>query len=393
MENKGIVTDSDGNFYFAAIDEEGNADTHFHSLDMNGNPRWEKKFRPSGNPNYTILDDTRKQLYFQALTTLEAYTTDGDLIWTKTGTGYAHQLVLSEKGNIYANSGWLYKISPDGTTIWEKDYRIHYEKTPAIDIDETCYIIDEKSVLNCIDSLGELKWTFNLGTLTGTQSISIGDSTIYYVCDKNLLCIRKDGTEKWRYGFDKIEYYAEGTPSITSEGNIVFRNGNYIYCFKLDGSIKFQWDGGQKYTNHYPIIIDKEDRIYEMDVCLDKEGNVVWNYGGDYDENLIMDKYGRLVKTFSNIFYYGVNCYKDPSGFSNNNSSSSLPSRSLSVSPNPFSSRLSLSLPSSGAIYFITGQLIMNLDKGKHSLDTSSWREGIYIVKSGKECKRVVKVN
>ncbi|MBN1232135.1 MAG: T9SS type A sorting domain-containing protein, partial [Candidatus Coatesbacteria bacterium] len=61
-------------------------------------------------------------------------------------------------------------------------------------------------------------------------------------------------------------------------------------------------------------------------------------------------------------------------------------------SPNPFSSRLSLSLPSSGAVYSLTGQLIMKMNKGKHSIDTSKWREGVYIVKAGKECKRVVKV-
>ncbi|MBN1233773.1 MAG: T9SS type A sorting domain-containing protein, partial [Candidatus Coatesbacteria bacterium] len=76
-----------------------------------------------------------------------------------------------------------------------------------------------------------------------------------------------------------------------------------------------------------------------------------------------------------------------------NKKTSSLPSPSLSISPNPFSSRLSVTLPSSGAIYSLTGQLIMKLDKGKHTIDTSSWREGVYIVKSGKETKRIVKIN
>ncbi|MBN1233233.1 MAG: T9SS type A sorting domain-containing protein [Candidatus Coatesbacteria bacterium] len=80
-------------------------------------------------------------------------------------------------------------------------------------------------------------------------------------------------------------------------------------------------------------------------------------------------------------------------GFKENNSSSSLPSPSFSISPNPFSNRLSLSLPLSGAIYSLTGQLIMKLDKGKHSIDTSKWKQGVYIVKSGKETKRIVKIN
>ncbi|MBN1234221.1 MAG: T9SS type A sorting domain-containing protein [Candidatus Coatesbacteria bacterium] len=53
---------------------------------------------------------------------------------------------------------------------------------------------------------------------------------------------------------------------------------------------------------------------------------------------------------------------------------------------------MTLLIPSSAIIYDITGKMITRLDKGKYSLDTSSWREGVYIIKAGKETKRVVKV-
>ncbi|MBN1233556.1 MAG: T9SS type A sorting domain-containing protein, partial [Candidatus Coatesbacteria bacterium] len=65
---------------------------------------------------------------------------------------------------------------------------------------------------------------------------------------------------------------------------------------------------------------------------------------------------------------------------------------SFSVSPNPFSERLTITVPSSAAVYDITGRMIARLDKGRHSLDTSRWREGVYIVQSGKEAKRIVKI-
>ncbi|MBN1234371.1 MAG: T9SS type A sorting domain-containing protein, partial [Candidatus Coatesbacteria bacterium] len=91
-------------------------------------------------------------------------------------------------------------------------------------------------------------------------------------------------------------------------------------------------------------------------------------------------------------YLYAIETY-GYKGFSNKKTASYIPSKSFSISPNPFTSRLSVSLPSIGAIYSITGQLIMSLPKGKHSLDTSKWKQGVYIVKSGKECKRVVKVN
>ncbi|MBN1231747.1 MAG: T9SS type A sorting domain-containing protein, partial [Candidatus Coatesbacteria bacterium] len=80
-------------------------------------------------------------------------------------------------------------------------------------------------------------------------------------------------------------------------------------------------------------------------------------------------------------------------GFKDNKSASYIPAPSLSISPNPFSDRLAITVPSSGAIYSLTGQLVMNLTKGKHSLDTSKWREGIYIVKAGKETKKIIKIN
>ncbi|MBN1234104.1 MAG: T9SS type A sorting domain-containing protein [Candidatus Coatesbacteria bacterium] len=108
--------------------------------------------------------------------------------------------------------------------------------------------------------------------------------------------------------------------------------------------------------------------------------------------------YGRCY--IANYFDIMQNCNKiiaiepfEGEGFKDKSSSSSLPTPSLSISPNPFSTRLSVFLPSSGAIYSLTGQLIINLAKGKYSIDTSKWREGVYIVKSGKETKRIVKIN
>ncbi|MBN1233906.1 MAG: PQQ-binding-like beta-propeller repeat protein, partial [Candidatus Coatesbacteria bacterium] len=98
-----------------------------------------------------------------------------------------------------------------------------------------------------------------------------------------------------------------------------------------------------------------------------------------------------VVYVGSNDYYiYAIETYK--SGFKDNKSASYIPAKSFSISPNPFTDRLSISLPSSAYIYSLTGQLIMKLEKGKHSIDTSKWREGVYIVKSSMETKKVVKV-
>jgi WD40 repeat protein len=69
-----------------------------------------------------------------------------------------------------------------------------------------------------------------------------------------------------------------------------------------------------------------------------------------------------------------------------------LPQSIVTASPNPFSNRLRVSLPTSGAVYTLTGRLIMKLDKGDHDIDTSNWKEGVYILKAGEEAKKIVKM-
>jgi WD40 repeat protein len=82
----------------------------------------------------------------------------------------------------------------------------------------------------------------------------------------------------------------------------------------------------------------------------------------------------------------------EETGFKKTQSSKQLPQGIVSASPNPFSNRLRVSLPTSGAVYTLTGRLIMKLDKGDHDIDTSSWKEGVYILKAGEEAKKIVKM-
>ncbi|MBN1232425.1 MAG: T9SS type A sorting domain-containing protein [Candidatus Coatesbacteria bacterium] len=65
----------------------------------------------------------------------------------------------------------------------------------------------------------------------------------------------------------------------------------------------------------------------------------------------------------------------------------------IEFKPNPFSKCLYLILPDSTSIYSLTGHLILKLDKGKYELDTSKWRNGVYIIKSGNEIKKIVKID
>ncbi|MBN1234223.1 MAG: PQQ-binding-like beta-propeller repeat protein [Candidatus Coatesbacteria bacterium] len=123
------------------------------------------------------------------------------------------------------------------------------------------------------------------------------------------------------------------------------------------------------------------------------DGTLKWRYktGGTVSSSPCVSD-GVVYIRSNDKYLYAIETY-GYSNFKDNKSASYIPAKSFSASPNPFTDRLTISLLSTGAVYSLTGQLIMKLDKGKHSINTTSWREGVYIVKSGKECKRVVKVN
>ncbi|MBN1232789.1 MAG: PQQ-binding-like beta-propeller repeat protein [Candidatus Coatesbacteria bacterium] len=170
-------------------------------------------------------------------------------------------------------------------------------------------------------------------------------SSLLFSAPGDLLWKFQTGNEIW------------SSPRVSEGVVFVGSNDEYLYAINCsDGSLKWRYQTGTSIVYSSPCI---SNGVVYIGSC---------------------DNYLYAIETYG---------YK---GFKNNKSASSLPSPSLSISPNPFSSRLSVSLPSSGAIYSLTGQLIMKLDKGKHSIDTNSWKEGVYIIKSKNSSLKITKL-
>ncbi|MBN1232034.1 MAG: PQQ-binding-like beta-propeller repeat protein, partial [Candidatus Coatesbacteria bacterium] len=205
---------------------------------------------------------------------------------------------------------------------------------------------------NCSD--GTLKWRYDAGGLV-RSSPCVSDGVVYIGSDDHYLYAisSSDGTLKWRYQTDN---WVSSLPCVSDGVVYVGSWDRYLYAINSsDGTLKWRYQTGD-YIWSSPCVSD----------------GVV--YVGSFD-----------------CYLYAIETY-GYTGFKDNKSASYFPEKFLTISPNPFSTRLSISLPFSGAIYSLTGQLIIKLDKGKHSLDASRWREGVYIVKSSKECKRAVKI-
>ena len=62
--------------------------------------------------------------------------------------------------------------------------------------------------------------------------------------------------------------------------------------------------------------------------------------------------------------------------------------------PNPFSKTLTIDSPDKGAIYTSTGQFFKEFHDGKNVFDdTSTWEDGVYVIKVGAETIKVMKMS
>ncbi|MBN1232124.1 MAG: PQQ-binding-like beta-propeller repeat protein [Candidatus Coatesbacteria bacterium] len=189
----------------------------------------------------------------------------------------------------------------------------------------------------------------------------------------------------------------ESSPCVSDGVVYIGSRDDYLYAINCsDGTLKWRYKTDFWIYLSSPCVSDGVVYVGSCDHYLNaincSTGTLKWKYKtGSWVYSSPCIAVGIVYVGSDDYYLYAIETYIN-TGYSSNKSTSYIPSKSFSISPNPFSSRLSLSLPSSGAIYSLTGQLIMKLDKGKHSLDTSSWKQGVYIIKTGKECKRVVKV-
>ncbi|MBN1231777.1 MAG: PQQ-binding-like beta-propeller repeat protein [Candidatus Coatesbacteria bacterium] len=397
------VTDSNGNIYVGFSFAEDKTEAYYCSLDSLGKVRWEKRLKLSGG-NYSIcdtaLDEERNHVYFtfgNYFEGIHAYNLNGDFIWKCDTMSCQYPVTISDNGNIYSGS-WgisLKCISPEGVKKWEfLDENSSFNNfTGPPSLDNTGHVyLPMGDYVYCLNAdNGQQVWRVPIHGVT-SKGVTIANNSIYYVDNGNFICLDMDGNEKWRY--DGVGLNQEqAICAIQTNGDIIVPGYRGLSCLQQDGSFKFKIP----IMDFHTIITDYNNNIFVLDeahpydlVCYNSVGTVVWNIEREYSyiQEMCFNKNGDIIVADCSSLI----CYSTKTGFSSSNSTSYLPGKHFSVSPNPFTSRLSISLPSSGAIYSLTGQLIKNLPKGKHSLDTSKWREGVYIVKSGKECKRIVKV-
>ena len=123
-----------------------------------------------------------------------------------------------------------------------------------------------------------LKWIFE----TGDDIISspvVGPRRIIYLGSKdgNLYSLMPGGIEQWSfYAGDEVST----TPSVYSNGDIVFYAGGYLYCLNEDGDEKWRYD---VVTGGSPSDVYLEINIFSLSPVIGPDGNIY--VGGSEDTN------------------------------------------------------------------------------------------------------------
>ncbi len=348
----------------------GNDKHYMNAIKLDGSILWKTKGDGAIQARPAILDSLL--FYGDYANTFHCLrTSDGSSVWTFTTGDDIEGGAVTQDSIVFfgSNDCYLYALRiADGSLKWKAktfiglDAGLH--STPCL-IDSILYVGDiikqygggQVSAMRCSD--GTAKWHMSMGIWVMAAPCSYEDTLLYvgtcdpFSIDNYFACIRTiDGTKKWDVG--KATAYFFASPCTSPQGQVydALSNGDFFTYDVYTGDILWTFKAGGIYSS--PCYADSTV------------------YFGSRDGNLYA-----LVTSGT--------------GFRDKTSAKSIPSR-FNAYPNPFTSRLSLDLSTQASVYTITGQLIMKIEKGKHTLDTSRWTEGVYLIRSNSETKRIIKI-
>ncbi|QLH75262.1 MAG: PQQ-binding-like beta-propeller repeat protein [Methanomassiliicoccales archaeon] len=159
---------------------------------------------------------------------------------------------------------------------------LSYVVTSGI-VNSTTHVLDTDSVLYCLDSEGEVRWSANIGKGYQTSSplifngllvVSSADGTVYAF---DLL----SGTEVWTYDLGTGEVYGPPSPiGVTNRIYVASAEGE-ITCLRLDGTEDWDLDLGVGIYSSSPSVeqgrlyIGTEDgRLFAVDISTP---TVLWS--------------------------------------------------------------------------------------------------------------------
>ncbi len=144
---------------------------------------------------------------------------------------------LDESGNIYIgdDSGTFYSINPDGQLRWT--FSCRQPVYGGVTIHKgLIYLPALDSSLYCLDTLGNLRWSVNLGDELWTPPAVAADGTLFLTTDAGkLISLTPGGKVRWS---KKLGDEVSSAPTIGPDG-MVYVSADSVYCFTPKG--KRRW--------------------------------------------------------------------------------------------------------------------------------------------------------
>jgi outer membrane protein assembly factor BamB len=209
---------------------------------------------------------------------------------------------------LYVGQGLAWAVSPEGKKKWTYEFppdtffrgrdfaggggvpaKSPACSQPAVAADGTTYWLGHG--VYALTSGGALRWAFDPGE--DFYSLAIAeDGSVYALADDALFSLAPDGTQKWKYSFEKSEYF-EGDLAVAADGTVHFTNrhpgglNSQLFALTPQGMLKWHIEsydlmGGPLVASDGTVYITvsvhvQGDGNVKQVVALDPNGEAKWN--------------------------------------------------------------------------------------------------------------------
>jgi len=173
--------------------------------------------------------------------TFYSFNPAGELRWTFSTRGPIYAGASIANGLVYLPSldSHLYCLDTLGTLIWSCDLGDEAWTPVAIGTDNNLYITTDQGRLTSIDPRGKIRWTVSLGDEI-SSSPTIGPDGLIYVGADSLYCFHPRGKKRWTFGTPEGAYFFAAP--VIDEKCLVYTGSfdGFIYCLGPDGRLRWR---------------------------------------------------------------------------------------------------------------------------------------------------------
>jgi outer membrane protein assembly factor BamB len=280
----------DGTIYYAS----GRATRVLHAIAPDGYEKW--RLEVPGISSTAPVLDVNGHIYFPGNRGgFFCADTDGDLLWAigehspGGGSDVYSDCVVGPDGTIYtgcvADDGTCYRpyycaLNPDGSLRWRKPLSGWPALPPAaIGQDGLIYVADDCDLLGLRADGGEA-WRYHIGDTMGSPSVVGPDGTVYAVGDSGWLwALTSDGSLEWKRKLGANLGIA--SPIVAPNGQITVVIGGEIYRFSSDGELLWTGHSGGTHGCFYPLGSIQDGGGVTYGMYRGWPGDVAQAYGDD----------------------------------------------------------------------------------------------------------------